>query len=278
VIKGRAYFDAQLVCDGDPAERYVTRAGVVGLDLGPSTAAAVSDDGAFLERFCDGLDRDQAGLRRVQRKLDRQHRAGSPDCFDVNGRHRTGRCPWVRSGEAQATAGRLVEAHRRKAEHRRSLHGNLCNRILGQGTTIHVENLSKVAWQTMFGRSVGFRAPGMFEALLSRKAVNAGGAVVLINAYAGRLSQRCVCGAVVKKPLSLRVHACGCGVREQRDIWSAFLARHSSGQAPDLAAARTELRHRQDVGGAPRSGGINLRVPAACRLVPVAAGGAGGVV
>jgi transposase len=277
VIKGRDYYDAQLVCDGDPAQRYETHPGVVGLDLGPSTVAAVSDDGAFLETLCDGLDRNEAEVRRIQRKLDRQHRAGSPDCFDAKGRHRKGRCPWVRSGEAQATAVLLVEAHRRKAEHRKSLHGNLTNRVLGQGTTIHVEKLSKVAWQKMYGRSVGFRAPGMFETLLSRKAANAGGSMVLINPYVGRLSQRCVCGSVVKKPLSLRVQACPCGVREQRDVWSAFLARHSSGQAPDLANAREELRRRQDVGGAPGSGGNNLRVPAACRLVPAAAGGAGGV-
>ena len=277
MIKGREYYDAQLVCDGDPADRYETRLGVVGLDLGPSTVAAVSDQGAFLETFCEGLDRDEAEVRRLQRKLDRQHRAGSPDCFDTHGRHRTGRCPWMRCGEASATAARLLEAHRRQAQHRKSLHGNLTNRVLGQGTTIHVEKLSKVAWQKMYGRSVGFRAPGMFETLLWRKAANAGGSVVLINPYAGRLSQRCVCGQVVKKPLSLRVHACPCGVREQRDVWSAFLARHSSGQAPDLANARLELRRRHDVGGAPRSGGNNLRVPAASRLVPAAAGRAGGV-
>ena len=268
MIKGRDYYDAQLVCDGDPARRYATHAGVVGLDLGPCTVAVVLDDGAFLETFCDGLDRNEAEVRRIGRKFDRQHRAGCPDCFDAQGRHRTGRCPWVRSTEARVTAGRLVEAYRRKAEHRRSLHGDLTNRVLGQGTTIHVEKLSKVAWQKMYGRSVGFRAPGMFETLLSRKAANAGGVVVLINPYTGRLSQRCVCGSVAKKPLFLRVHSCPCGMREQRDVWSAFLARHSSGQDPDLANARQELRRRQDVGGTPRSGGRTLRVPAALSAGP----------
>jgi putative transposase len=277
LIKNRVYFDAQLVCDGHPARRYETREGVVGLDLGPSTVAAVSDAGTFLETFCDGLDANHAQVRRLQRKLDRQHRKGSPDCFDDKGRHRTGHCPWARSAEAKATVARLVEAHRWQAERRKSLHGNLANRVLGQGTTIHVEKLSKVAWQKNFGRSVAFRAPGMFETLLTRKAANAGGQVVLINPYRGRLSQTCVCGSIVKKPLSQRVHACSCGVREQRDIWSAFLARHSSGEAPGLASARTELEHRHDIGGAPRPGGNNQRVPAARRLVPAAAGRAGGV-
>jgi hypothetical protein len=276
VIKGRDYYDAQLVCDGRPAQRYPVSDGTVGLDLGPSTVAVVSDASAFLETFCADLDANQDEVRRLQRKLDRQHRRGSPDCFDSKGRHRVGRCGWQRSGQAWATAARLVEAHRRQAEHRRSLQGNLVNRVLGQGATVHVERLSKVAWQKRFGRQVGFRAPGLFETLLRRKAANAGGAVVLINPYRGRLSQTCVCGAVVKKPLSQRVHTCGCGVREQRDVWSAFLARHSSGQAPDLAAAVDELRRRHDVGWAPRSGGRNLRVPAARRLVPAAAGRAGG--
>lgn len=277
IVRGQVHFDAQFVCDGDHADRYETRSGTVGLDLGPSTVAVVSDDGAYLETFCDGLDRNDAQVRRLQRKLDRQHRAGSPDCFDNRGRHLAGRCPWVRSGEARRTAVTLVEAHRRKAEHRESLQGNLANRILGQGTTIHVEQLSKIPWQKMYGRSVGFRAPGEFEARLRRKAGNAGGTVVSINPYTARLSQTCACGAIVKKPLSLRVHACPCGVREQRDVWSAFLARHTSAGTPDLANSRHELRHRHDVGGASRTGEDNLRVPAACRLVPAAVGRVGGV-
>jgi putative transposase len=276
VVKGRWYYYAQVVCDGRPLRRYQAGDGKVGLDLGPSAVGIVSDDGAWLEKFCDGLDVNQAEVRRLQRKLDRQHRKGSPDCFDAKGRHRKGGCEWVRSGQARATAVRLAEAGRRKAEHRKSLHGNLANRVLGQGTEIHVEDLSKIPWQKMWGRSVGFRAPGMFEAVVARKAVNAGGTVTMINPYAGRLSQTCTCGAVVRKPLSLRVHACGCGIAEQRDVWSAFLARHSAGQAPDLASAREELEYRHDIGGAPGSGRGNQRVPAARRLVPEASGGAGG--
>jgi len=174
----------------------------------------------------------------------------------------------------RAAPERLSEAHRRKAGHRKSLHGNLGNRVLAQGRVVHVENLSKVPWQKRFGRSVAFRAPGMFETMVARKAGNAGGTTIGINPYRGRLSQTCVCGSVVKKPLSLRVHACG--VREQRDIWSAFLARHSSGKNPDLASARNELEHRHDVGGAPGPGAVNQRAPVARRLVPEASGGAGG--
>lgn len=278
-IRGRWYYYAQIVCDGRPLQQYETGNGTVGLDLGPSAIGIVSDDGKWLEQFCAELELDQAQIRRLQRKLDRQHRRGSSECFDAKGRHYRGGCKWIRSKQALLTIQRLAETGRRQAEYRKSLHGNLANRVLAQGVTIHVENLSKVAWQKMWGKSVGFHSPGMFESMISRKAENAGGTVISINPYASKLSQTCVCGAIVKKPLSQRVHTCQCGIREQRDIWSAFLARHSTGQAPDLIAAREELRYRHDIGEASRSGRINQRVPAAVRrLSPAASGRAGGVV
>jgi hypothetical protein len=40
-----------------------------------------------------------------------------------------------------------------------------------------------------------------------------------------RLSQTCLCGAIVRKSLSERVHSCPCGIIVQRDVWSAYLAR-----------------------------------------------------
>jgi putative transposase len=39
------------------------------------------------------------------------------------------------------------------------------------------------------------------------------------------LSQTCHgCGSVIKKPLKQRWHVCDCGVVQQRDLYSAFLA------------------------------------------------------
>jgi len=73
---------------------------------------------------------------------------------------------------------------------------------------------------------VSLRAPGRFVSILRRKAASAGGRVVEFPTRPTRLSQVCHgCGAVEKKPLSLRVHRCGCGVEMQRDLYSAFLAR-----------------------------------------------------
>jgi len=103
-VRGRWVYSAQLVLDGKPLQRYEVGGGPVGLDVGPSTVAVVSDQGAWKESFCAELEDKAKELRRLQRRLDRQHRAGSPACFDDAGRHRNGGCDWrVRSRQARRT-------------------------------------------------------------------------------------------------------------------------------------------------------------------------------
>lgn len=276
-ISGRWYYYLQVSINGQPLQRHQVGEGKVGLDLGTSTVAVVSDHMVGLERLCDGLENSEAELRRVHRRLDRQHRAGSPTCFDDHGLHRKGSCAWTRSRRAEQTVISMQEAHRRKAERRKSLHGNLANRILGQGRDLYVERLSKQTWQKTHGRAVAFRAPGMFETLLSRKAVSAGGSTTLIDPRKAKLSRLCSCGSVRKKPLSQRAHDCPCGIREQRDIWSAFLARHTTASgAVALGAAQIELSQRHDVGAGRGAIAPNLQVPTACLMVPEYASGRAG--
>jgi putative transposase len=263
-VRGRWVYTAQLVLDGKPLARNQVGDGLVGLDVGPSTVAVVSNAGTWKEALCGELD-DKA---REQRRLDRQHRVGSPTCFHEGGRHKAGSCDWqVRSKRAQGTQTQIHELQRRMAEHRRSLHGNLANRILGQGRIIHTEKLSYRAFQRQFGRSVGRRAPGMFITTLSRKAVSAGGTVALVDTWSTRLSQRCVCGAVAKKPLSQRTHRCGCGVEADRDVFSAFLARYVDPRVHphllDEDGARKALPMLQDSGAGRRRAVLNRRVPQA---------------
>jgi putative transposase len=270
-IRGRWTFAAQLVLDGVPLRRYQAGEGLVGLDVGPSTVAVVSDHGAWKETFCAELNDKAAELRRLQRHLDRQHRAGSPACFDAQGRHCAGGCQWrSRSRRSRRTTTRIQELHRQLAAQRKSLHGNLANRILSQGKVIHTEKLSYKALQRSYGRSVSRRAPGSFIATLSRKAASAGGSVAMIDTRATRLSQACVCGAIARKPLSQRTHRCACGMTADRDIFSAFLARFVDPRVHphllDVAGARSALAVLQDSGAGRRRAVQNRRVPDALRL------------
>jgi hypothetical protein len=200
-------------------------------------------------------------LRRAQRRVDRQHRAGSAGCFNRDGTHKPGRCDWQQSRAAKRSATGVAEQHRRLAEHRKTLHGALANRLFAQGADISCEKLDYVSWQKNFPRSVRDRAPGLFVETIRRKAESAGGDHLYeFNPNTTALSQTCLCGSRKKKPLSQRVHRCGCGIKEDRDLFSAYLGLHVRKEADGLDRLDLEsanhgwLLHRQDVDGLPRSG------------------------
>ena len=203
----------------------------------------------------DRIGLDTAGLRRAQRHLDRQHRTGSSGCFRPDGTHQRGACDWQRSNTAKQTTTRLAELHRRLAQHRKTLHGALGNRLLAHGADIACEKLDYLAWQKNFPRSVRDRAPGMLVETIRRKAESAGGERLYeYNPATTALSQTCLCGDRRKKPLSQRVHRCECGIREHRDLFSAYLGLHVRREADgsdrlDLQAANHGWLHRQDIDG-----------------------------
>jgi putative transposase len=212
----------------------------------------------WIEPLADAIRLDTMRLRRTQRHLDRQHRAGAPECFRSDGTHTNGRCVWHRSHAAQRTVLRVGELHRRLAEHRKSLHGALGNRLLSYGTEIACERLDYVSWQKNFPRSVRDRAPGLLVEMLGRKAESAGGQQLYeYNPRTTALSQTCLCGNRKRKPLSQRVHRCECGIREDRDLFSAYLGLHVRTEADgvdrlDLQTANTGWLHRQDVDESPK--------------------------
>jgi hypothetical protein len=211
----------------------------VGLDIGPSTIAIVSERSATLERFCAELEPQQKQIRKLQRKLDRQRRAGNPDNYKADGTVKQGAKEWHFSQRYVYTRAQLAELHRKQAAQRKSLHGRMVNRILSQGNVIKLEKLSYRAFQKMYGKTVGFRAPGTFVNNLRRKAANAGAEVDEFPTVSTRLSQVCLCGAIEKKPLLLRWHVCDCGVGPiQRDVFSAWLARYVVNNKLDAGQAQ----------------------------------------
>jgi transposase len=186
----------------------------------------VGEQEAFLVQFCDELLPRQKEIRVLQRKIDRQRRANNSDNYNLDGTIRPGPKRWHKSGHQLRTEAALAELYRKQAAHRKSLHGQLVNRILRMGNVIKMEKLSYRAFQRMYGRSVGMRAPGMFVVHLRRRAGSADALVDEFPTYPTKLSQTCHgCGTVAKKPLSQRWHRCKCGVVAQRDLYSAFLAK-----------------------------------------------------
>ena len=147
VINGRDTYRMQMVMDGHPTRRHRVGDGRVSFDLGPSQIAVALErsDGTWagwIEPLADRIRLDTMRLRRQQRHVDRQHRAGSPGCFNPDGTHKTGRCGWQqRSHTAKQSATRVAEQHRRLGEHRKTLHGGLANRLLAHGPTWRARSL-----------------------------------------------------------------------------------------------------------------------------------------
>jgi hypothetical protein len=163
-------------------------------------------------------------VRRIERAMDRSRRATNPDNYQANGAVRTGSKKWVRSEGYLRRLDRQQELERVLAAGRKKDHGKLQNSILRIGIPV-LEKLSYLSFQKNFGRSAKVRGSGMFVSGLKRKAENAGGKVREFLTRYTRCSQICLCGVVEKKPLSQRMHSCACGVKAQRDLFSAFLGR-----------------------------------------------------
>jgi putative transposase len=193
-----------------------------------------------LKPFCPEVVPDTRALRRLDRKLDRQRRANNPTNYDEHGRVKPGKQRWKASKRQRKVLARRREVHRKLAATRKRSHGQLAHRVLALGSTFQLEQISYRAWQKQFGRSVGRSAPGMFVSLLSRLAASAGGQVCELNTRRARLSQRCHCGAVQKKPLRQRWHGCACGVSAQRDLYSAYLARFVNHNSSVLKTRQAE--------------------------------------
>ncbi len=233
-MNGEDRFWVQLVLEGEPyrkinpdgSPKHPLGTGTVGLDAGPSTIAAVGEGEAFLEPFGRGLQPKHRAIRRLQRHLDRQRRANNPQNYNPNGTVKKGPKTWKVSRGLEGTQMRLADLHRRQAAHRKSLHGNLCHRVLALGDVFLHEDVSIKGWQRRFGRSVGFRAPGRFFREMDRKAESAGGTAIAFPTRTTALSQVCHCGYRAKKPLSQRWPRCpACGAVAQRDLYSAYLSR-----------------------------------------------------
>ncbi|MBF2065312.1 MAG: transposase [Calothrix sp. C42_A2020_038] len=229
ILNQKTYWFAQLVCEGKPYQKPQNTVGdgIVGMDLGVSTVAIVSDNETILTAFAVELISKQKLIRKLQRKMDRQRRANNPDNFNSNGTVKKSSKRWNKSNRYKKTAAKKREIERKQAAQRKSSHGKLVNQTLKLGKHIKTEKVSVKAWQKKWGKSIGFKSPSSFQSELVRKAENAGGTVLMFSTHKTALSQTCLCGNKQKKSLSQRVHHCSvCGLKMQRDILSAYLSRY----------------------------------------------------
>lgn len=227
-VKGKNRFYVQLILEGHPYHKYEIGKEEIGLDVGPSTIAIVSNSKAELKEFLEEVVTIDKEKRRINRKMERQRRANNPKNYQSNGVLKKGKKKWVNSKKYIKTRSKHRELERKMKAVRKHLHGRDTNQILQLASSIQTEKLSYTAFQKMFGKSIARKAPSMFLKMLKRKVISQGGTYREFQTYSTRLSQTCHCGVIKKKRLKDRWHICECGVHAQRDLYSAFLARYVS--------------------------------------------------
>ncbi|MET8420196.1 RNA-guided endonuclease InsQ/TnpB family protein [Streptomyces sp. NPDC005134] len=219
VVKDAAgrYF-ASFVVQTGPEEMLPKVAGQVGIDLGLSHFAILSD-GTKIDapRF----------LRRAERKLKREQR----------------RLARKAKGSNNRTKARIkvARAHTRVADARREFHHQLSTRIIRENQAVAVEDLAvKGLARTRLAKSVHDAGWSAFVAMLEYKAARYGRTFVRIGRFEPTSQVCCVCG--VKdgpKPLHIRVWECGaCGAVLDRDINAAVNVAKAAGLAVSACGAQ----------------------------------------
>jgi putative transposase len=109
-VRLRTCWYVKLVCEGRPYRKPKHRVGrgTVGLDIGPSTLAAVSATEALLTPFCPEVDPPARVMRRLQRQIHRQRRANNPGNYLADGRVKPGPKRWRISRRQRRSEGMLV--------------------------------------------------------------------------------------------------------------------------------------------------------------------------
>lgn len=240
----------------------------VGLDLGPSTVALVSNAGLSLQELGDEISFIESEIAKLNRKLDRQRRANNPQNYDKLGRIKAikkgERRVWYYSSGYYETLYRRRTMYAKRKAKLKQVHEMFANFLLENvGNCFFVEKmsmagLSKRSKETRinpktgrpyskkrFGKSIANHAPSMFVDILTRKAQAVGGSVVKIDAKAIKASQYDhTNGIYTKAPLNRRWKRLSNGDWVQRDLYSAFLL--SCLTTDSLAIDQSKCKARYD--------------------------------
>ena len=251
-VGSRPQFYLQLVLEGKPPVKHAMGGGRCGIDIGPSTVAAVSAKRCTLKVLAEEAAPAEKEKAVLMRRMDRSRRATNPDNYTAQGTVKKGRHKWRRSNTYRKILFRLKAVCRKRAAIVKQCHERLANDMIVDSNLFFVEGmdfkaLAKRAGETKtdatgrckrksrFGRSIATRAPAMFIRILEQKLNGLGGKLVKVNTRKFKASQYDhVTDDFHKKPLSARWTDVG-GDKIQRDLYSAFLLRNSnkSGTAPD---------------------------------------------
>jgi hypothetical protein len=227
----------------------VNKTAMVSFDMGPSSVAWVSydpaddsyDSGTYqLHQQDRKLIDSERGYRRQRQKAQaRSRRNTNPDCYGENdgkkqGKHIRGKCIHTRSKRHQRDGRNIQGSWTREERIKTTSREQITREIMQRGVNIITEKDTPKDWQQKgYGSSIQRYSPGELRSRIIREAKRVDGTVTEHNTYETCLSQYCLCGNKVKKPIEgkQRVHVHECqnpecplyGHALDRDLFAAFL-------------------------------------------------------
>ena len=245
VINKKNKYYVQITFEGTPPKKHkVGGENEIGIDIGTSTIAIVSDNNVGLKILDEGIEINEKEKVRLQRKLDRQKRANNPNKYNSDGTiNMENKEKWKKSTYLK-TQLKLANMQRKIANKRKQSHNILANNILKIGTIIKVENMNfkalqkrskktetsektgKIKRKKKFGKSISNRAPALLSEIINRKLGYIGKNIIKIDTFKVKASQlNHNTNEYEKKSLSKRwVEILGNKI--QRDLYSAFLIKN----------------------------------------------------
>jgi hypothetical protein len=288
IVRGTTRYFALLVLDGLPfrdpayletvqsgAHRWLTvdpNVGHLAYVAGPAGELPDAAGAIPLARPEEVADRaaEQRRIRRAQRQLDRSDRATNPDCYHPDGRAKKG-ATREHSTRYTCVLNRLRTSRRKQTIHHEQDRTDAARGLLHEGHGVGVELASYTGWQaSRHGKAMGLTAPGALQARVEREAAIVGAAVAELSARTAA-SQLCLCGAKVKKPLSLRVHrcrSCGLGMDKplDRDRFAAFVLHEARRRGFDLLGTSSIEAFHASLAAAECPSGVRERAVLLCSV------------
>lgn len=254
-IRRKTRYFVQLIKEGIPPKKRHFGKETVGLDIGTSSIAIVSDSCVKLEKLSN-TENEYKKLKRLDRKLERSKRVNNPDNYHEDGTTKKGKRKWIYSNRYVKLRQKRKDLYRKLATKRKEYQEILANKIISLGVDIKVETMrfnalqkrakettinkknGKINKKKRFGKSLSNNSPSQLLTIIDRKLHYVNCYLKKIDTFEVKASQfnhktkNCV-----KKKLSQRWNVID-NIKIQRDLYSAFLIQNVS---DNLKSVDTDL-------------------------------------
>lgn len=201
--------------------------GTVGIDVGPSTIAVVSDSTVKIEEIAQNVNKVDNEIADLNRQIDVLKRRNNPNNYNEDKTIKKGHHKWIKTSEQI----KLETKRRWLYQKRHNLldyhHNCYAKNLLKLGNVFIVEDMqfAKMAENINCGKSIANHAPSKLLNLLKWKARDC--IFVKVDCFKTCATQfDHTTGEYVKHDLDERVIKLGNGDTLQRDIHSAFNLKH----------------------------------------------------